>query len=92
MQKAFEAGASIINDVNALRAEGAVEMAVSLRADVCLMHMQGTPRTMQNNPSYDNVVSDIKVFFFKRGLMNVSELEWSLSQLLWILDLVLERI
>jgi dihydropteroate synthase len=63
MQKAFEAGASIINDVNALRAEGAVEMAVSLRADVCLMHMQGTPRTMQNNPSYDNVVSDIKVFF-----------------------------
>lgn len=63
MQKAFEAGASIINDVNALRAEGAVEMAVSLRADVCLMHMQGTPRTMQNNPSYENVVSDIKVFF-----------------------------
>jgi dihydropteroate synthase len=63
MQKAFEAGASIINDVNALRAEGAVEMAVSLRADVCLMHMQGTPRTMQNNPSYENIVSDIKVFF-----------------------------
>jgi dihydropteroate synthase len=63
MQKAFEAGASIINDVNALRAEGAVEMAVSLGADVCLMHMQGTPRTMQNNPSYENVVSDIKVFF-----------------------------
>jgi len=66
MQKAFEAGASIINDVNALRAEGAVEMAVSLRADVCLMHMQGTPRTMQNNPSYENVVSDIKVFFQER--------------------------
>ena len=66
MQKAFEAGASIINDVNALRTEGAVEMAVSLRADVCLMHMQGTPRTMQNNPSYENVVSDIKVFFQER--------------------------
>ena len=66
MQKAFEAGASIINDVNALRTEGAVEMAVSLRADVCLMHMQGTPRTMQNNPSYENIVSDIKVFFQER--------------------------
>ena len=66
MQKAFDAGASIINDVNALRADGAVEMAALLDADVCLMHMQGTPRTMQNNPSYENVVNDIKVFFQER--------------------------
>jgi dihydropteroate synthase len=45
MKEAFSAGASIINDVNALRADGALEMAAELRADVCLMHMQGTPRT-----------------------------------------------
>ena len=55
MKEAFSAGASIINDVNALRADGALEMAAELGADVCLMHMQGTPRTMQANPSYDNV-------------------------------------
>ncbi len=63
MEKAFNAGASIINDVNALRSEGALQMAASLQADVCLMHMQGSPRTMQTNPTYDNVVSDIKAFF-----------------------------
>ena len=66
MKEAFSAGASIINDVNALRADGALEMAAELRADVCLMHMQGTPRTMQTNPSYDNVVDDVKKFFHER--------------------------
>lgn len=66
MEKAFNAGASIINDVNALRSEGALQMAASLQADVCLMHMQGSPRTMQTNPTYDNVVSDIKAFFEQR--------------------------
>ena len=52
MEQAVESGASIINDVNALRAEGAVEMAAKLKTDVCLMHMQGSPRTMQNQPTY----------------------------------------
>ena len=66
MEKAFNAGASIINDVNALRSEGALQMAASLQADVCLMHMQGSPRTMQKNPTYDNVVSDVKAFFEQR--------------------------
>ena len=66
MQKAVESGASIINDVNALRSEGAVEMAAKLKTDVCLMHMQGSPRTMQNNPIYDHVVDDIKKFFKER--------------------------
>jgi dihydropteroate synthase len=41
-------------------------MASELGADVCLMHMQGTPRTMQTNPSYDNVVDDVKKFFHER--------------------------
>ena len=66
MKEAFSAGASIINDVNALRADGALKMAAELGADVCLMHMQGTPRTMQANPSYDNVVDDVKKFFHER--------------------------
>ena len=66
MQKAVEAGASIINDVCALQTEGALEMAASLGADVCLMHMQGNPRTMQENPSYGDVVEDVKTFFRER--------------------------
>ena len=66
MEKAFDAGATIINDVYALRSEGALEMAASLGADVCLMHMQGNPRTMQKNPKYDDVVSDVKNFFIER--------------------------
>ena len=66
MEKAFDAGASIINDVFALRSEGALEMAASLGADVCLMHMQGNPRTMQKNPKYDDVVGDVKNFFIER--------------------------
>ncbi|SMN00092.1 Dihydropteroate synthase [uncultured Candidatus Thioglobus sp.] len=66
MQKAVQAGAEIINDVYALRAEGALEMAVKLEVDVCLMHMQGEPRTMQNNPVYKDVIDDIKHFFEAR--------------------------
>ena len=66
MEQAVESGASIINDVNALRAEGAVEMAAKLKTDICLMHMHGSPRTMQKNPNYDDVVADIKRFFKER--------------------------
>jgi dihydropteroate synthase len=57
---AIAAGAEIVNDVTAL--EGDPEMLEVVRqrgAGVCAMHMQGTPRTMQDNPSYDNVVEDI---------------------------------
>jgi len=66
MERAVGAGASIINDVNALRADGALDMAAKLKTDICLMHMQGSPRTMQNNPTYEDVVKDIKVFFKER--------------------------
>jgi dihydropteroate synthase len=41
-------------------------MAAKLKTDICLMHMQGSPRTMQNNPTYEDVVRDIKVFFKER--------------------------
>ncbi len=66
MIAAIEAGASLINDVNALRTKGALNVAVELGVPVCLMHMQGTPRTMQKAPSYHNVVETIKQFLGKR--------------------------
>lgn len=66
MKLAVEAGASIVNDVNALQADGAIEIVASLQVDVCLMHMQGSPRTMQKNPEYISVVDDIHQFFQQR--------------------------
>lgn len=66
MQAAVNAGADLINDVNALRADGAVEICAQLNAAICLMHMQGEPRTMQQNPSYGHVVSDVKAFLAER--------------------------
>jgi len=66
MQQAIEAGASMINDVNALRAEGAVELAAKLNVPVCIMHMQGQPRTMQHTPKYNDVVKEIKEFLQQR--------------------------
>ncbi len=66
MKLAVEAGASLINDVNALQAPDALEVAAALNVDVCLMHRQGNSKTMQNNPSYVDVVDDIKQFFQQR--------------------------
>ena len=66
MKRAFDAGASIINDVYALRSEGALEMAASLGADVCLMHMQNQPKTMQIEPSYTDVVAEVLAFLEER--------------------------
>ncbi len=66
MRHAVEAGASLINDVYALRAPGALETAASLPAAVCLMHMQGEPRTMQANPTYQDVVADVRSFLEAR--------------------------
>ncbi len=66
MQAAIEAGANIINDVNALRAAGALKVCAELDVPVCLMHMQGEPRTMQTSPAYKDVVDDIKFFFEQR--------------------------
>ena len=66
MQQAVAAGASMINDVNALRADGAVELVAKLNVPVCIMHMQGLPRTMQHTPSYKNVVQEVKDFLKQR--------------------------
>ncbi|BAO44628.1 dihydropteroate synthase [Thiolapillus brandeum] len=66
MEEAVKAGAGMINDVNALRASGAVEMASALSVPVCLMHMQGEPRTMQQAPRYGDVVAEVKEFLRQR--------------------------
>ena len=66
MQQAIEAGASMINDVNALRAEGAVELVAKLNVPVCIMHMQGQPRTMQHTPKYNDVVQEVREFLKER--------------------------
>jgi len=66
MQEAVQAGACLINDVFALRQPGALAMAASLQANVILMHMQGTPRTMQDQPSYKDVVMEIRSFLTQR--------------------------
>jgi dihydropteroate synthase len=62
MHAAVEAGACIVNDVNALRAPGAREFAADARVGVCLMHMRGEPRTMQENPEYHDVVGEVHAF------------------------------
>ena len=67
MEAAVRAGAAMINDVNALRSEGAVETAARLGVPVCLMHMQGQPRNMQAEPRYGDVVGEVADFLQQRA-------------------------
>jgi dihydropteroate synthase len=67
MRAAANAGASIINDVRALRLTGAIEAATELALPVCLMHMQGEPETMQVNPGYADVVTEVLQFLLLRA-------------------------
>jgi dihydropteroate synthase len=64
---AVEAGAAIWNDVSGLEAEDAVETAAALGCGVVVMHMQGTPRTMQANPTYGNVASEVAQYLRGRA-------------------------
>jgi len=66
MRAAVEAGAGMINDVYALRREGALAVAAQVQVPVCLMHMQGEPRTMQQQPEYRDVVADVYGFLQER--------------------------
>ena len=66
MRAAVAAGAGLINDVAALRRDGALEAAAELGVPVCLMHMQGEPRTMQDAPHYDDVVGEVHRFLTER--------------------------
>ncbi|WP_209326561.1 dihydropteroate synthase [Pseudoalteromonas sp. PA2MD11] len=67
MRQAIIAGADIINDVRALQEPGAIEVLAQYpEVAICLMHMQGQPRTMQSNPHYDDLFADINEFFAER--------------------------
>jgi dihydropteroate synthase len=66
MRAAIAAGASMINDIGALRASGALEAVAASGVGVCLMHMQGEPRTMQHEPRYQDVVAEVGTFLAGR--------------------------
>ena len=66
MREAVAAGAAMVNDVLALREPGAIAAVAELGVPVCLMHMQGTPRTMQKHPHYDDVATEVAVFLEER--------------------------
>lgn len=66
MKCALSSGAAMINDVNALRAEGALDVIAQAQVPVCLMHMQSQPKTMQQSPRYNNVVAEVVEFLTQR--------------------------
>ncbi|MDP3088606.1 MAG: dihydropteroate synthase [Methylotenera sp.] len=70
MRLAIAAGADIVNDIRALQESRALKIVAQSNVGVCLMHMQGTPQTMQNEPYYKDVVSEVKQFLIDR--MNVA--------------------
>lgn len=67
MRAAITAGANMINDVNALQADGAVPLCADLNVPVCLMHKQGAPLTMQDSPDYIDVVKEVKSYLQARA-------------------------
>lgn len=66
MREAVAHGAAIVNDVYALQGTGALAAVAELEVAVCLMHMQGLPRTMQQDPHYDDVATDVTAFLAAR--------------------------
>jgi dihydropteroate synthase len=66
MTEALRKGAGLLNDVRALQEPGALEVAAESDVPVCLMHMQGEPRMMQDDPYYEDVIADIEAFFRQR--------------------------
>jgi dihydropteroate synthase len=73
-EAALDAGAEIVNDVTALRSDPSIAGLCAQRdCTLVLMHMQGTPRTMQENPTYDDVVDDVKAFLAERIEFAVGE-------------------
>ena len=67
MRAAIDAGCAAVNDVNAFRAPGAVESVANANVGLIAMHMQGTPRTMQADPRYDDVVAEVGAFLRERA-------------------------
>ena len=73
MKEAIDMDVAMINDVYALRQPGAIDVIKHSKVGICLMHMQGTPQTMQINPQYTNVVNEVKLFLEARANDLVSE-------------------
>ena len=73
MVESAKVGMDLINDIRALQEPQALETALKLRLPVCLMHMQGQPRTMQANPYYDDVVGEVLEFLQKRTALCLKE-------------------
>jgi dihydropteroate synthase len=67
MRAAIASGASMVNDVGALRAEGALDAVATADVAVCLMHMQGEPQTMQHAPIYTDVVAEVRAYLAARA-------------------------
>jgi len=67
MRRAVAAGVDMINDIAAFRAPGALDIMAPTRAALCIMHMQGEPRTMQSNPRYADVVAEVAGFLEGRA-------------------------
>jgi dihydropteroate synthase len=67
MRAAIDAGCTMVNDVNAFRAPGAIEAVAGRGVAACVMHMQGTPATMQADPRYGDVVTEVCVFLSRRA-------------------------
>jgi dihydropteroate synthase len=72
MRAVIAAGAAMINDVNSLRAPGALEAVAGSRAAACLMHMQGEPRTMQQAPTYGDVAREVRDFLRQRAAVSMA--------------------
>ncbi|MFO1289972.1 MAG: dihydropteroate synthase [Nitrosomonas sp.] len=83
MQAAVQAGVSMINDINALRTEGALKIIAESGVMVCLMHMQGLPKTMQDNPLYADVVSEVREFLQQR--IQIAQ-DWGISNDQLVID------
>ena len=67
MRAVLDEGAAMINDITALSAHGALEAVAASNCAVCLMHMQGEPRTMQASPRYDDVVREVRAYLGGRA-------------------------
>jgi dihydropteroate synthase len=73
MEQIIDMGVGMINDVFALQQPGAIDVIKKSNVGICLMHMQGTPKTMQLNPTYQDVVNEVKLFLEERANSLIAE-------------------
>jgi dihydropteroate synthase len=73
MEQVIDMGVAMINDVFALQQPGAIDVIKKSNVGICLMHMQGTPKTMQLNPIYQDVVNEVKLFLEERAISLIAE-------------------